>query len=160
MERVMFTRVGYDSLMSKLEQMQGPARREVAAELEEARSHGDLRENADYDAAKEKQGMLEANIRLIEDQLARALVVENEQIDTETVSFGTVVELQNIETDNIYKYQIVGELESDLEKGKISVTAPIIAAVMGCEVGDIEDVQTPQGVQSLEVISITLPSRD
>ena len=140
MERVKLTQNGYQVLMEKLQDLKGRGRREVADDLEEARSHGDLRENADYDAAKEKQGMLEAQIRMIEDQLGRADIVKIERQKTDRVSFGLIVKIENIETEKILEYQIVGEFEANLAQKKISVTAPIIVPLLGREVGDIVEV--------------------
>ena len=158
MDRVLLTRTGYETLMVKLTDMQGRGRREVADELEIARSHGDLRENADYDAAKEKQGMLEAQIRMLEDQLGRSEVIDLSSVKGDVVAFGAIVKIENLETEKISTYQIVGELESDLAKRKISVTAPIIKALLGKEVGDIVEIELAQGVQDYEILEIKTPS--
>ena len=158
MERIQMTQVGYDRLMEKLEDLKGRGRREVADDLEEARSHGDLRENADYDAAKEKQGMLEAQIRHIESQLGIANVVDITKQGTDRVMFGLIVEFENIETEAISKYQIVSEIEADLKEKRISVTAPIIRPLIGHMVGDIVEVELSSGTIEIEIISIQRPS--
>ena len=157
MERVQLTRDGYDRLMEKLDDLKGRARREVAEELEIARSHGDLRENADYDAAKEKQGMLEANIRMIEDQLGRADIIDIHLLSPDVVRCGLIVKIENLNTEKVPRYQIVGELEADLSQKKISVTAPIIIPLIGKNVGDIVEVELAQGGQDFEVLEISLP---
>ena len=157
MERVPMTEVGYEALKQELEELQGPARREVAEELEIARSHGDLRENADYDAAKEKQGMLEARIRMIADQLGRADVVDINRLTTDQVRFGLIIDVENINTEVLYTYQIVGEFEADLDKGKLSVTAPLIQAFLGQSVGDFVEFETADGVVEYEIMDIRRP---
>ena len=158
MERVQMTQAGYDRMMEKLEDLKGRGRREVADDLEEARSHGDLRENADYDAAKEKQGMLEAQIRHIEGQLGLASVVDVTQLSTDRVFFGLVIEFENIETEKISEYQIVSEIEADLKAKRISVTAPIIRPLIGHSVGDIVEVELSSGTIEIEVLSIRRPN--
>lgn len=158
MEKIQMTQVGYDRLMAKLEDLKGRGRREVADDLEEARSHGDLRENADYDAAKEKQGMLEAQIRLYEDQLGRAEIIDISKQNSTQVNFGLIVRFENIETEVISEYQIVGELEADLKEKRISVTAPIIKAMLGKSVGDIVEVHLESGQVDLEILEIKRPS--
>ena len=157
MERVPMTEVGYESLKKELEELKGPARREVAEELEIARSHGDLRENADYDAAKEKQGMLEARIRMIADQLGRADVVDINRLNTDQVRFGLVIDVENINTEVQHTYQIVGEFEADLEKGKLSITAPLIQAFLGQSVGDFVEFETADGLVEYEIMDIRRP---
>ena len=158
MERIQMTQVGYDRLMEKLEDLKGRGRREVADDLEEARSHGDLRENADYDAAKEKQGMLEAQIRHIESQLGIANVVDITKQSTDRVMFGLIVEFENIDTEATSKYQIVSEIEADLKEKRISVTAPIIRPLIGHMVGDIVEVELSSGTLEIEIMSIQRPS--
>ena len=158
MERVKVTQEGYDRLMEKLEDFKGRGRREVADDLEEARSHGDLRENADYDAAKEKQGMLEAQIRLYEDHLGRADVVNVKTLNTNRVYFGLIVKFENLNTDKILEYQIVSELEADLKQKRISATAPIIRPLLGRSVGDIVEIHLESGDIDIEILNISLPS--
>src|SRR6056300_675412 len=120
MDKVLLTQEGHQRLVERLTEYKGRGRSEVADELEEARSHGDLRENADYDAAKEKQGMLEANIRMLEDQVARAEIIDLTNLPTHQFAFGLVVTFENLETERVREYQIVGETEADLAQKKIS----------------------------------------
>jgi len=157
MDKVLLTQEGHQRLVERLAEYKGRGRTEVADELEEARSHGDLRENADYDAAKEKQGMLEANIRMIEDQLSRAEVIDVTRVSTATVSFGLVVKFENLDTERVMEYQIVGESEADLTQKKISVTAPIVKPLLGRAIGDVVEVELNGEVQELEVLAIRRP---
>ena len=157
MEKVKITQEGYDRLMEKLEDLKGRGRREVADDLEEAASHGDLRENADYDAAKEKQGMLEAQIRLYEGHLGRADVVNVKNLNTDRVQFGLKVKFENFNTDKIMEYQIVSELEADLKEKRISVTAPIIKPLLGRNVGDVIEINLESGDIDIEVLGISQP---
>ena len=158
MEKFQITREGHQKLLDKLHDMKGRGRSEVADELEVARSHGDLRENADYDAAKEKQGMLEANIRMIEDQLARAEIIDISSLSTKRVSFGLIVKFENLDTEKVMEYQIVGESEADLAQKRISVTAPIIKPLIGRKIGDVVEVELNGEVQEVEVLDIKRPS--
>lgn len=157
MDRIQMTQVGYDRLMEKLEDLKGRGRREVADDLEEAASHGDLRENADYDAAKEKQGMLEAQIRHYEGELGRAQVVDTTQLNADRVQFGLIVEFENLETEVVSEYQIVSEIEADLKERRISVTAPIIRPLLGRSVGDIIEIELASGTIEIEVLNVRLP---
>ena len=158
MDRIQMTQAGYDRLMEKLEDLKGRGRREVADDLEEAASHGDLRENADYDAAKEKQGMLEAQIRHIEGELGRAMVVDASQLNTDRVQFGLVIEFENLDTEVTSKYQIVSEIEADLKEQRISITAPIIRPLIGRSVEDIVEIELASGTIEVEILSIRRPS--
>ena len=158
MDRIQMTQAGYDRLMEKLEDLKGRGRREVADDLEEAASHGDLRENADYDAAKEKQGMLEAQIRHIEGELGRAMVVDASQLNTDRVQFGLVIEFENLDTEVTSKYQIVSEIEADLKEQRISITAPIIRPLIGRSAEDIVEIELASGTIEVEILSIRRPS--
>ena len=158
MDRIQMTQAGYDRLMEKLEDLKGRGRREVADDLEEAASHGDLRENADYDAAKEKQGMLEAQIRHIEGELGRAMVVDASQLNTDRVQFGLVIEFENLDTEVTSEYQIVSEIEADLKERRISITAPIIRPLIGRSVEDIVEIELASGTIEVEILSIRRPS--
>lgn len=154
MERLPITKQGYERLQLQLERMKGPDRRQVAAEIEEARSHGDLRENADYDAAKEKQGMLEASIRLLESQLARAQIIDIAEQGGERVVFGATVTLLDIDKDEERIFKLVGEAEANPDDGLISIASPVARALLGKECGDVAEVRVPNGLRSYEVIEI------
>jgi transcription elongation factor GreA len=153
-ERVPITRPGYERLRDELKKMKTEDRRAVADEIEIARGHGDLRENADYDAAKEKQGMLEANIRDLEDKLARAEVIDPTTLSGRRVVFGATVELLDLDSDDESTVRIVGELEAKPTEGWISVTAPMARALIGKEAGDEVNVRTPGGVRNYEVLDV------
>lgn len=154
MQRQPMTRAGYERLKNELRKLKTIDRRDVAREIEIARGHGDLRENADYDAAKEKQGMLEANIRDLEDHLARAEVIEVDRMAGDRVIFGATVTVHDDNTDEESTLTIVGEAEADLKVGRISVTSPLARALIGKRVDDEVKVQTPGGVRNYTVLEI------
>jgi transcription elongation factor GreA len=153
-ERLPMTRTGFETLRERLNRLKTTDRREVAREIEIARGHGDLRENADYDAAKNKQGMIEANIRDLEDKLARAEVIDVEALSGERVLFGATVTISDTKDGAEQTVQIVGEVEADTKNGKISVTSPLARALVGKNVGDTVKAQTPGGVRELEIIDV------
>lgn len=155
MQRRPITQTGYERLRQKLRQMQTEERRAVAEEIEIARGHGDLRENADYDAAKEKQGMLEANIRELESALAYAEVIDISTLSGTRVSFGATVTLCDEETDEEVTYTIVGVVEADVQRGLISVSAPLARAMIGKEADDEIQVHAPGGLRSYTILSIS-----
>lgn len=155
MTRQPITRAGYDRLKEELKKLKTHDRREVAREIEIARAHGDLRENADYDAAKEKQGMLEANIRDLEDHLARAEIIETDRLTGDRVIFGAKVTVVDGSNDEESVFTIVGEVEADLKAGLISVTSPLARALIGKRVDDDVKVQTPGGTRHYTVVEVT-----
>lgn len=157
MKRVPLTKEGKDRLQEELKNMKNVQRPEIVSAIEEARAHGDLKENAEYHAAKDAQGKLEARILQFEDQLSRAQVIDPTTLDTERVVFGLKVRVFD-ETDETEKeYQIVGDLESDIEQGKLSVLSPIAKALIGKEEGDAVTVKTPGGSRVLEIVEINHP---
>ena len=142
-------------LKNELQQLKSVARPEVIAAIAEARSHGDLSENAEYEAAKERQGFIEGRIAEIENKLARALVVKPAEIHAEgKVVFGATVTLSDVDSGDEVRYQIVGDDEADLKHFKISVNSPIARAMIGKEEGDIAEVQAPGGVREYEIVSV------
>ncbi|MBU0552652.1 transcription elongation factor GreA [Myxococcota bacterium] len=155
MERYPITEKGYRRLMEELKRMKTLDRRAVAQELEIARAHGDLRENADYDAAKEKQGMLEATIRDYEDRAARAHVVDVSRLSGDRVIFGATVTLIDTDTEEERTLTIVGEFEADPKQGLISVRSPIAAGLIGKEVDDVVTIRTPGGEREYEIVGVT-----
>lgn len=126
----------------------------ISQEIGVARDHGDIRENAEYHAAKEKQGMVAARIAEIEDRLSRAEVIDPAALGGERVKFGAIVELDDIDEDKTVTYQIVGADEADIDAGTISVTSPVAKALIGREVGDEVKVKVPGGVRTYEVVDI------
>ena len=149
------TRSGYEKMREALRKMKTHDRREVAREIEIARAHGDLRENADYDAAKEKQGILEANIRDLEDKMARAEVIDVSSLSGERVVFGATVEIFDLATEEEKALTIVGEIEADAKHGRISVTSPLARALIGKSVDDTVDVRTPGGSKEYEITNVS-----
>lgn len=154
MERVPMTKAGYEKVQADLKRMKGRDRLEVADEIEIARAHGDLRENADYEAAKEKQGMLEAHIRMLDDQLARADVIDVTALSGERVLFGATVQLLDLDTDEELTLTIVGEVETNIDIGRISVTSPIGRTLIGKNLDDTVIVNTPGGRKRYEITDV------
>jgi transcription elongation factor GreA len=153
MERVPMTPAGAQKLKELLARLK-EERPKISKEIEVAREHGDLRENAEYHAAKERQGMVEAQIKDIEDKLSRAEVIDPTKLSGSRVRFGATVELLNTDTDETTTYQIVGADESDIDHGLISISAPLSRALIGKEVGDEVKVQLPGGVRNYEIVSV------
>ncbi|GAB2789909.1 transcription elongation factor GreA [Halomonas shantousis] len=152
MNKVPMTVAGEARLREELEQLKGVERPRVISAIAEAREHGDLKENAEYHAAREQQGFIEGRIQEIEGKLSSAQVIDVTKMPkTGKVIFGVTVELVNLDTDDEVRYQIVGEDEADIKKGKISVTSPIARALIGKEEGDVVVVRTPGGDVEYEV---------
>ncbi len=154
MERIPMTLEGYQKLKEELKRLKTTERYAVAHEIEVARAHGDLRENGDYDAAKEKQGLLEATIRDWEDKLARADPIDVTKLSGDRIVFGATVKICDTETDEEQQLQIVGELEADVKSGRISVTSPIARGLIGKQVDDVVKIQTPGGTRQVEIIDV------
>lgn len=136
--------------LKHLIQVERPA---VIKAIEEARGHGDLSENADYDAAKERQGFIESRIADIQSKLANAEVVDPSQLQSDRIIFGAVVELEDQDTSERVTYQIVGEDESDVKAGKISVFSPLARSIIGKAKGDIVELRSPKGEKEFEVLN-------
>ncbi|OCC15290.1 Transcription elongation factor GreA [Dissulfuribacter thermophilus] len=154
LERIPFTKEGYEKLKKELETLERVERPKVVKAIEEARAHGDLSENAEYHAAKERQGQLEARIQYLHSQLSKAEVIDCSGQSCERVVFGVKVRLENLDTGEEVVYQIVGPDESDINEGKISVTSPLGRALIGKEEGDEVEVKTPAGLRYYEVVEI------
>jgi transcription elongation factor GreA len=153
-ERIPMTPSGYTKLETELKQLKTVDRRSISREIEIARAHGDISENAEFHAAKEKQSHIEGRIRLVEDKLARAQVIETGGNPPETVRFGVTVVLSDDDTGEKVQYTITGEDESDVSEGLISVTSPVARALLGKRVGDDVAVRVPKGNRSFEVLDI------
>ena len=145
----------FEKMKAELQQMKGVDRPAASRAIAEAREKGDLKENAEYDAAKEAQGMLEAKIKYLEGIIATARILDESNIDTSKVSILTKVSLTNLGTKKQVTYQIVSEKEADLKAGKISVTSPIGKGLLGKIVGDVVDIQVPAGMLKFKVEKIT-----
>lgn len=153
MEKIPMLASGYDALQAELKNLKSTERPNVVAAIEEARAHGDLSENAEYHAAKERQGQIEANIAMLEDRLARAEVIDPAMLKGDKVMFGATVKLLD-EDDEEVTYQIVGAEESDVKGGKISYTSPLARALIGRRAGDEVEVPTPSGERYYEIATI------
>ncbi len=154
MERIPITREGLEKLKADLHQLEGVDRIKNIRAIEEARSHGDISENAEYHAAKERQGYIEARINELKDSIGRAEVIEVESGPADRVFFGKTVLLYNVEADQESEYQLLGPFESDPENGRISVTSPLGKALIGREVGEEIRVNTPGGPKAYEIMEI------
>ena len=152
MEKLPITKSGEQKLTEKLRQLKTKDRPEISQAIAEARAHGDLKENAEYHAAKEQQGFVEAKIQEIEHALANAQVIDVKDIpETGRVVFGATVDLYDLTNDKSITYKIVGNLESDPEAGLISIQTPIAKGLMGKNVGDEVSISTPSGAINLEI---------
>ena len=145
---------GYERLQAELKRLKSEERGAISRALEEARGHGDLKENAEYHAAKERQGLTEARIRQLEGILGESHVVDLRRQPADRIAFGAHVTVVDLETEKTSTYQIVGEHESDLDKGRISIISPLARALMGKSVGDDVVFTTPKGERELEVTAI------
>jgi transcription elongation factor GreA len=154
MEKVPMTSEGYSSLDEELKRLKSVERPSVIAAISEARSHGDLSENAEYHAAKERQGWIEGRIAEIEDKISRAQVIDVSKLSGKQVKFGATVTVVDEDTEKEDRYQIVGEHEADVKKGRVSVTSPIARSLIGKETGDVVEVNTPGGVKAYEITAV------
>ncbi len=154
MEKIPMTAAGYSQLEDELRQRQSVDRPRIIQQISEARSHGDLSENAEYHAAKEQQSLNEGRIAELEDKISRAEVIDVSKLSGETITFGATVTLVDEDTDEERKFQIVGETEADAKHGKISITSPIGRALIGKKQGASVEVMTPKGAKGYEVIKV------
>jgi transcription elongation factor GreA len=155
MKKIPLTITGAQSLKAELHRLKTVERPSVIAAIAEARSHGDLSENAEYDAAKERQSFIEGRIAEVEAKLANAQIINPSEIDGDgRVVFGATVELEDLESGGAVTYQIVGDDEADIKHGKISVSSPIARALIGRSEGEVAEVQAPGGVREYEVLSV------
>jgi transcription elongation factor GreA len=152
--RVPMTNKGYQFLIEELKRLKGVERPRLVQEIEEARDHGDLSENAEFHAAKERQSLLDVQIREIEDRLARAQVIEVSKLSGDKVVFGATVALADGDTGDKVVYQIVGDHEAEPKNGKISISSPVARALIGKSEGDEVQVRTPTGIRSFEILSV------
>ena len=150
------TKETLDQMKAELQHMKGVERPAASRAIAEAREKGDLKENAEYDAAKESQGMLEAKIALLEGQIASARILDEATIGTSKVSILTKVKVINLSTKKELTYKIVSEKEADLKAGKISITSPIGRGLLGKKVGDVAEVQAPAGVITFKIEDISI----
>jgi transcription elongation factor GreA len=154
------TPAGRERLRARLRQLRDFDRHDNVRDIEAALEHGDLRENAEYHAAKERQGQIDAEIRMVEHSLGRAQVIDPASIDSETIGFGATVTLRDLDTEQEEVYAMVGELETDVDNGRISIKTPIARALLGKRAGDEVAITLPKGVRELEVVSVTYQALD
>lgn len=150
------TAEGLAKLKQELDQLTKVERPAISKQIGEAIDKGDISENAEYDAAKDAQGMLEARIALLQSQIATARIIDKSKLDTSTVQIMNIVTIKNIKTGAIMKYTIVSEHEADLKARKISIKTPIAKGLLGKKVGDSVDIEVPSGVIPFEIIEISL----
>ena len=152
--KVPMTVEGAERLRKELEQLKKVDRPRIVKAIAEAREHGDLKENAEYHAAKERQGWIEGQIAEIEDKISRAQVIDVSKLSGDQVKFGATVTVVDEDTEEEGRYQIVGEHEADVKQGKISVASPLSRAMIGKETGDVVEVNTPGGVKAYEILKV------
>lgn len=150
------TEEGLQKLRKELEHLKTVERPAISRMIAEARDKGDLSENAEYDAAKEAQGMLELRISKLEDLIANARIIDESKIDTTQVQILNKVKLKNLKTNAVVEYTLVAESEANLKENKLSISTPIGKALIGKKVGDLVDVQVPSGLMQFEILGISL----
>ena len=155
-DRVPMSHSGYEKLEKELKRLKSIDRAAIVKEIEVALAHGDISENAEFHAAKERQGQIESRIRMVEDRLARAQVIDPSGQAPDQVRFGLTVELEDVETGEKVTYTILGEEESDAANGRISVTSPVARALLGKGVGDSVTVRVPKGTREFEILQIRI----
>lgn len=153
-DKVPMTAGGFARLEEELRYLKTTARPEVIRAIAEARAHGDLSENAEYHAARERQSFIEGRVGELEDKIARAEVIDVASLNGSTVKFGATVTLVDEDTEVETAYQLVGEMEADVKEGRLSITAPLARALIGKEVGDSVEVMTPAGSKAYEILKI------
>ncbi len=155
MDKVPMTAEGFTALEAEIKHLKAVERPRIIKAIAEARTHGDLAENAEYHAAKEQQGITEARVADLEDKLSRADIIDVSKLKGDRVMFGATVTLLDEDTEEKVKYRIVGELEADVKQGKISITSPIARALLGKRKRDVVEVSTPGGGKSYEVLRVS-----
>ena len=150
------TKEGYKKKMEELAYLENVKRPEISAAIAEARDKGDLSENAEYDAAKEAQGMLEMKISQLKDIVANARIIDESKLNTDVVSVLSTVKIKNVKNGMVLKYTIVSESEANLKEMKIASATPIARGLMGHKVGDVVEVKAPAGIMQFEILEISL----
>ena len=156
MEKIPFTPQGLETIKQELAHLKGSERQDVIRAIAEAREHGDLSENAEYHAARERQSFIEGRIAELEDVTSRAEVIDAAKLTGEKVTFGTTVSVADEDTDEESVFHIVGPYEADINRGLVSTSSPIARGLIGKSVGNSAEVQTPGGIKSYEILSIEL----
>ena len=154
MEKIPLTKVGYIALEAELKNLKGVERPNMIAAISEARAQGDLSENAEYSAAKEKQSFIEGRIQDLEAVLSRAQVIDTSLVNSKVIRFGATVLVADEDDDSERTYQIVGDYEADIEKNKISLSSPLAKALIGKEEGDVAEFKAPSGLKSFDILEV------
>ncbi|MDD3181476.1 MAG: transcription elongation factor GreA [Alphaproteobacteria bacterium] len=154
-EKVPMTFQGQQRLEEELRHLKGPERQAIIKAIAEAREHGDLSENAEYHAARERQSFVEGRIQDLEDKLGRAEVIDVSKLSGDVVMFGATVTLVDEDSEEEVRYQIVGDEESDIKKGYLSISSPLARALIGKEKGESVEVHTPKGSKSYEIVKVS-----
>jgi transcription elongation factor GreA len=155
MERIPMTMAGHKALEDELQQLKTVERHAVIKMIAEARAHGDLSENAEYHAAKDRQSFIEGRMMDLEDKISRAQVIDLSKLSGKTVTFGATVILGSQDNHSQVKYQIVGDLEADLKRGRVSISSPMARALIGRAAGDVIEVTAPGGARSYEILNVS-----
>ena len=150
------TEEGYKKLLEEINYLESVKRPEISRQIAEARDKGDLSENAEYDAAKEAQGLLEMKIAQLKELMSKARLIDDSKLNTEFVQILNTVQIRNTKTGAIMKYTLVSESEADLKAGKIAVNTPIGKGLLGRKLGETVDIQVPSGVMTFEIIDISI----
>ena len=155
MQRTYLTRAGHEKLMEELTHLKTVERPKIIERISTARDFGDLKENAEYAAAKELQGFLETKIMELEEKLAQSVVLDDKDIRTDKAYFGATVTLKDLETDETLEYTLVSTAEANFDEGKISVESPVGKGLLGKEVGEIVDIAVPAGILTYQILNIS-----
>jgi len=156
MNKIPISREGFEKLKKELEHLKNVAVPENIKDIEEARAHGDISENAEYAAAKERQSFIHGKIQEIKNNLATSIIIDLKNLTDDRIVFGSTVTIEDINTEEVVRYQLVGPFESDINENKISVTSPIGKALIGKEIGNEVRVNTPGGVREFEIVDISI----
>ncbi len=154
MAKIPMTAAGFERLQEELKRLKSVDRPAIIRAIAEARDHGDLSENAEYHSARERQSFIEGRVLELEDKIARAEVIDVSKLSGKTVTFGATVSLEDEDTEEKVKYQIVGDFEADVRQGRISIGSPIARALIGKKAGDSVEVNTPRGARSYEILKV------
>jgi len=155
MDQIYLTRAGYDKLIKELEYLKQVRRRELSKAIGEARAHGDISENAEYDAAKDAQALNEKRIAELEEKLANGRILDNENMSSDEVLIGAKVQLRDLDSDEVIEYTLVSGEEADYNEGKISVSSPVGSALLNHKVKDIVEIKVPVGTIKYEILNIS-----
>ncbi len=150
------TQQGYDKIMAEINELEGVQRPEISRQIAEARDKGDLSENAEYDAAKEAQGILEAKIAQLKGLIANARIIDESQVQTDTIQILNKVTIRNVKNGAQMAYTLVSDSEANLKENKISVNTPIAQGLMGHRVGDVVEIKVPGGLMNFEIVDISI----